>query len=478
MFGEMVSWNDYSGPGTGTDQLEGQQALFQLAKALQAGQDVADPGVAPGVGFPLRVESLEETLRVTTYEMKEIVFWKDIPKLPARNTVEENNIVREWGQEAIPAFIAEGALPNETDTTYERQIDRVKYLGTVGRVTHQMTLVEPAHGSVIAQETTARTMYLLRQVEAGLFYGDETVDPLEWNGYEQKIRTLSPPSNIIDLRGAGLNEDNLSDGALIMRDSPNFGTATDLYLDPGVHADISKTFFPKARYQLLDAGQESRDLVGGLTARGYTSPAGYVRFRPDVFVDDDEASPLVGVGDPSKRPSPPTVTVALAAAPDAASKFGAGDAGDYRYTIVAVNQFGRSAAVTVTGSPVTVASGDGVTFSVSPGAIPGTSYRIYRTKTDGIAGSERFIQRIRNTASPQVITDLNARLPGTTKAFLFQLNLQAMSFKQLAPMIKVPLAILDLSIRWAMAIYGVPVLYAPGKILLYENVGRTPGSFS
>ncbi len=66
----------------------------------------------------------------------------------------------------------------------------------------------------------------------------------------------------------------------------------------------------------------------------------------------------------------------------------------------------------------------------------------------------------------------------TVGPFLFQLNLQAMSFKQLAPMIKVPLAILDLSIRWAMAIYGVPVLYAPGKILLYENVGRTQGSFS
>jgi len=34
-----------------------------LKKALSAGQDINAPAVAPGVGFPLRTESLESTLK-------------------------------------------------------------------------------------------------------------------------------------------------------------------------------------------------------------------------------------------------------------------------------------------------------------------------------------------------------------------------------------------------------------------------------
>jgi len=38
--------------------------LADLRKALSAGSDVNAPAVAPGVGFPLRTESLEGTLNL------------------------------------------------------------------------------------------------------------------------------------------------------------------------------------------------------------------------------------------------------------------------------------------------------------------------------------------------------------------------------------------------------------------------------
>lgn len=81
----FVSWRDYEG-------LEGFGAasaveVQELRKALSAGQDVNNPGVGAGTGFPLRIESLEKTLKVVTYRMDDVRLWKNITKLPAYNTV-------------------------------------------------------------------------------------------------------------------------------------------------------------------------------------------------------------------------------------------------------------------------------------------------------------------------------------------------------------------------------------------------------
>ena len=63
MLGAFVSaqdYRDYGGMGTSS----GPGEIADLHKALSAAQDVNDPGVAPGVGFPLRTESLEATLNL------------------------------------------------------------------------------------------------------------------------------------------------------------------------------------------------------------------------------------------------------------------------------------------------------------------------------------------------------------------------------------------------------------------------------
>lgn len=466
----VVSWRDYEGvDGFGATS---QEDLGNLLKALTAGQDVNAPAVAPGVGFPLRVESLERTLRNVTYGMEHIKLWKKIPKLAAYNTVEEFNQIQSYGQN-IEAFVAEGDLPEETDSQYERKVSQVKYLGTQRKVTHVMSLVRPAHGNVIANETVNGTMYLLRAMERSLFYGNSALSSLQFDGYQALIEANSPAANIIDLRGKPLTEDNLNDGSLVVQDSPNYGQITDLYLNPKVHADLTKTFYPKARYDQF--GKPDDGLVG-LNIRGWTSPAGNVMFQPDTFIDDGGGPVAGGIGDAAKRPSVPTIAVALAAGAAGGSQFAAEDAGAYRYELVAANRYGKSAPVTVTGGPVAVVAGDGVTFSATEGATAPEWYEVYRTKPGGAAGTEKLIQRVAWSAGPQVITDLNATLPGTTIAIGFQMNLEAMSFKQLAPMIKIPLATIDASIRWMQMIYGVPVLYAPGKIVMFKNIGRDPGA--
>jgi plastocyanin len=468
----LVSWRDYEGvEGFGSAS---QGDVDNLNKALTAGQGINPPGsVTAGDGFALRVESLDKTLKNTTFKMNNIRFFKSIPKSAAYNTVEEFNQVQDYGENSDSVWIDEGDLPSEDDSKYERKFSIVKYMGTTRRVSHVMSMVKPAHGNVIAQETVHGTMHLLRSIERALFFGRSDLSALQWDGYEKLITDNSPAANIIDLRGKPMSEDYLIDASLTISDAPNFGTATHFHCNPKVKADLVKTFFPKERYDLF---QKTSSGMVGLDIKGFTSPSGDVLFEPNVFITDGGA-PIGAVGDAAKRPASPTVGSATTPV-EATSKFEADDAGDYFYKAVAVNRYGRSAAIDVVSGPtaVTVAAGDKVTFALTPGSGPDVAwYEIYRTKKDGASGTERLILKVPNGAGAgaQTIDDINAYLPYTTSAFMFQQNSENMSFKQLAPMVKIPLATIDSSIRWMQLIYGVPQLFTPGKNVLFTNVGRS-----
>lgn len=473
----MVSWRDYAGvDGFGQSSVE---ELRELQKALTAGSEIGPVDAAPGVGFPLRVESLERTLKNTTYRMEHIRLWRGIPKAPAYNPVEEFNQIRDYGSQALNSFFVEGELPEESDATYSREFARIKFLGVMRRVSHVMTLIKPAHGNVIAQETVAGTMKLLRDVERNLFFARDDLDPLQWRGLEQLIELGATADNIIDLRGQPLSEDILSDAALTIQDAPNFGTPTHVHMNPKVKMDLIKTFFPKARYDLTSKNTDGKI---GNDIQGFISPAGDVVFEPNVFITDGDGEPgglpEGSAGNLNKIPGAPTITAApsVTGAPVAGSLWTAQDAGAYNWQIVACNAAGQSAPVNV--GTLTMAASQAATFGVTPGFGPRpTHYKLYRTGRAGAVGSERLIKRIPNTTglAQLTVTDLNEDLPGTTKAFMFQQNEDNFTFKQLAPMVKMPLAPVDTSIRWLQLLYGGIQLFTPRHNVVFKNIGRVPG---
>lgn len=83
---DMVSWRDYAGLEGFGQASSGE--IADLRKAMAAGQAINSPGTAAGVGFPLRTESLENTLKVVTYKMDDVRLWQSVTKLPAFNTVD------------------------------------------------------------------------------------------------------------------------------------------------------------------------------------------------------------------------------------------------------------------------------------------------------------------------------------------------------------------------------------------------------
>ena len=113
-----------------------QQDVEMLLKAMEAGQitgrETTDSTTASGA--PLKVESLENTLKVLTNTKKHTPLFFRIGKKPATNTVEEfNQLVSYGGLEG--GSLMEGELPENSDSVYVRKAAIIKYYGVVGGVT-------------------------------------------------------------------------------------------------------------------------------------------------------------------------------------------------------------------------------------------------------------------------------------------------------------------------------------------------------
>ena len=169
--------------------------LGELRKALEIGTSQPVTGTGPDA---LRVESLESTLKLLTYSASHIKLWGDIPKLQAFSTVEEYNRLQEYGSDG-GGFVGSGELPEEEDTTYERADQKVKYIGSTRSVHHPATLVNTIPAQLIAQETQNGALWLMRKANEGLYYGDATAVPLEYNGLTKQI--IDGNGTVIDLKG-------------------------------------------------------------------------------------------------------------------------------------------------------------------------------------------------------------------------------------------------------------------------------------
>lgn len=455
-----------------------------LNKALTAGSAVDNPGVSPGEGFPLRTESLDSTLYVTTYSVKHAKFWRALAKDKAYNTVEEYNRLEAYGS-GEAAFIGEGELPAEDDSTYSRNYTRIKYMGTTRRVTHQATVIRTAHGNAVAREQVNGTAWLIRELERSLFNGDEAMVPEQFDGLEKSLVSAykntraeddqllgyADPINVIDKRGEPLSEADISDLAERVSTEPNWGEPSDLWIPPGVYKDLSKVMYPRARYDL----PAPKDGKTGIVINTVATPFGDITLNSDLLMPTStiiSTEALTGAGKPGIRPAPPTVGVVTSPVYAGANTtyWGANDVGTYIWRVVAGSRHGRSAPVNTAAH--SVAAGDTVQIPVTDNGPGTTYYDVYRTKAGGTSDTARHIMRVRKTGPSQTIVDMNRFLPGCQKGFMLTQAPDILKWKQLAPFTKISLAIVDLSVRWMQVLYGALQVQQPRKCGMFINVGQ------
>lgn len=485
--GSFVGLADYAGmDGLALGSVAASD-LNLLQKALLAGNARGGNLGAAGYGdmSPLRGESLEQSLKTVTFNNTHIRLWREIDKLPAFNTVEEFNRLKSYGT-AAGAFVPEGVLPESQDSLYERAVAYVKFMGVVGEVSHQAMVVKPVHGPQVGQEVMNKTLWLLQNIEKALFFGRSDMVSDEWDGFLRQVFDGVGVANlhtdlydatdilksgaetvIVDMRGGDLSEDAVEAGANYVWE--NYGMAARLYSAPKAISNFTKIVYPRERYN-------SPPVVDGrigASIKGMETQNGPISFSPDIFLrskrEDGSVGPPAAPTSP-KAPNAPTIAVSSVGA-DAKSMFKGADAGTYYYSVTAENRFGESVGSTaITGSPT---SGDAVNITITdvPSANPTTAYRIYRSFVGaGSSAARQYVGRIAKGGATTAWVDRNWWLPGCTMAWMMAPNINYQSFKQLAPMLRIPLATIAPSVRWMQMLYGVPTVYTPKKNFVFINI--------
>jgi hypothetical protein len=458
-----------------------------LQKAITAGYGYAGKPTDLTYGGVIQTESLETTLKSVTFDMKNLKMWPAISIDKASNLFEQYNRLTSYGSDSAP-YLAEGGAPQEEDSTYIRDGQRIVFFGTRRKVSHQMTLIKTTVGDVVAQQAKEGTMHLLKNVERELYWGhahftdalgaqtgqlsDLPPDSIAMNGLlQQLLRGDSDAQHqsgdfegygsfqsvIRDLDGQVLTQDDVEELAVILLE--NFGAPTEIHMEPLSLSSFVRQFYPQFR----SAPGLANQTVGYDVSKVQTT-AGAMDLKPNLFL-----RPRGKARDKAVNANCPALPGAFTGA-DGGAATGALEAGTYQYRITEVNDFGESAPRNITAA-VVVAADDSSVVLTMPAPQAGTKYfKVYRSANGGSAASAQFIGNYR--AGLGAFVDADAKRPGLGEAFMLDMSAECMRFKQLAPLSKINFAIVTTALEFAIVLYGALFVYTPRFNGAWKNVGK------
>jgi len=461
----------------------------ELQKALTTGQDIVAAG--PQGGQALRVQSLENTLKLLTYRASDLALWQRMAKKTAFSTVEEYSRLDKLAIE-MPAFVGENPDQNvaaerwvEQDQSYSRQVATVRFMAIKKAVTLAATFVRNIVQDIEAHQTQIGTLELLGRVEAGMFYSDNRVNLLAWDGYPalmQKFTGVVPytgtynsvayttaawPSGdfkdiIVDCEGNPLSEEYLELGQQITR--THYGKLDVLFMSPRAKSDLYKQLYPAQRIMM----PPTPDGRVGINFSFYMGSNGESELLSDVFIGLRRPKAVADSGAPTAPQNGTNITIA--AASSATSKL---ETDTYYYYLSSVDGQGRESVTTSKNQAATVGQKITLTVKTASWQTGAVQCRVYRNKgTDDITKASLIVTLPKPDSGDIAYVDENQSRENCSIAMGFTWDAdQVVAFKQLAPLMKLPLAIVSTAKPFLILLYGTPVLYAPSKCILYSNVG-------
>lgn len=449
-------------------------------KALEAGGGT-DHALLTG-GAALRRESLEASVLTVTQREEHFVFWKKVPKGKAISVVDEWTIQDAIG--GVPGSSASGELTDLIESTgnYDRMTASVKYLKDKRRVTFEAER-QSQNGLVgaVAKETDNGTKKLLTDADYLSWYGDDTCNSLEFNGFRKIMESFaSAPAyrdHVIDLGGKSVsgNAREFIEAAALIWGQGNWGRASDYFCSAMVQADLDQKLDPAHRVSLRNTGT---DITLGAPVKGLHTNFGDMATNIEPFIVEG-GMPFVARGGQYALLVSNTViapaSVAGVAAPNAASKFQAAHEGGYYYAAEAGSTEGGKRSSLVKSGQVAVAAGDGVTITITHGAGHNGSYfMLYRTNTDGANSNDNFREMKRIASSGGATTvhvDLNEDVPGTSFIAIQTMAEQAITFQRFFESTRFPLYPSNRTeIIWAQIMGGYLRVGKPQQHVLIKNV--------
>jgi hypothetical protein len=492
MENDFTSLEDYNNGFLGGEA----EGAASLLKAMQAGaitgRDTTDLALT---AEPLKAESLERTIKLLEFRTKDIRLLNAMPKMVAYNTVEEFLQLQSYGADR-GGFYNEGELSDVEDSTYVRRAELIKYIQVTGEITMQAQMVR-SFIDVYRKEVENKTMWIMRRANSSMTSGNADVIPQEFNGLYRQHANVGTGGNdflyasleayftggaVVDLRGASIKQKDVENGAIIVDNG--FGNPTDLFAPNTVISALGVDYFQDQRILLDGKGVNG---TFGTVPKAIDTSIGSINLSSDKFMKQKAARLLTDNATSPKAPGAPVTGGAPSVSASTLSKFVAGDAGSAYYAVSAINRYGESQLTLIDASAAAIIAGVRVdlTFTVGAGANPTSGYVIYRSKITTAATSAGvqfypiFSVSTADLAAGYdgggagTVRDQGRFLPAMEQCFLTQMDEEVLSFKQLAPISKLDLAIISMSRRFIAFNFCTPNLYAPKKFVRYINVSPT-----
>lgn len=473
-------------------EFEAQSANADLEKALNAGY--GSDAASYTQGRALQREDLEATL-VTVLDVKQndCKLFHKMHKQPVSSTVHQVNRETDVGDDQF-LFVGEGDRAREGDPAFQRKIYETKYMSSKWQVSHPLTLTDNSENPINASKVAA-VMRVTKGTERALFHGDSSASPKQYDGLLKILRDSAAQTGVderlkatrMDIRGLEIGESstalNIDAGEALFDEVAEKaynkgGDLAEAYFPPVLAKQFKKMYSDRLRFTTSNNEFTMEKLPNIVTAVNST-----IKIRDDAGADKmfKVKGPIVAAGDSVNRPGTPA-GITAATASDSASEFTTGFAGNYMYSVHAINEYGISEAATIS-SAVSVASGDKVTLTITKPATGGavTGYIICRSN----AGGTTMMEMVRCADSGNATTtyvDLNKDLPGTASIVLLTPSTDEMkpnaSFGQLMGMSNFDLPTdSSLAHRGVVALYGMLEVRAPEYCAIIDNVGYQGGLY-
>ena len=405
-------------------------ADFMKAVTTNAGTAAGGPDVSLLTGgAAFRLQSIDGTLSETITRDEDFSGVNRLLKKPIGSTLHE------WAEETGIGGAAGHDFVGETDDipeyhgTRARKFIEPKFLHTMTSVSFALTRQRNKLADAVVRENIACLRRLKRSAEHAIYFGNQAVNPYQFDGMLAQILATNDSDLILDARGKTLSyhADEHLQIARAIRSEGRFGIATTTYMSQAMRTDFNQNLRPNLRVGVNDSTR-ARDVELGMIVNGIigaTGRGGKIDIVEAMYLQEGDMPWEARTGDyPALVTAAGLVApggVSLAVASSATSKFEAGHDGLYYYGVESYGPKGRSACIV--SAQQAIAVGQKCTLSIThPADANVTGFVIHRSRRDGTNAKtdirEQIIIPRAAGAGPTTWVDENTRIPGTAPVFI------------------------------------------------------------
>ncbi|ATG86318.1 major capsid protein [Lactobacillus phage LpeD] len=454
----------------------------EISKAFQAGTSITPQTQTDGAA--LRLESMDNNLKNTTWGRDDFTIYNDIFKQPVDQTVRKYVQFYKHGRVGHSLFQPEIGIGDVNTPHLDQKTVNMKFIVDTKSASLAMQLANTMSDPMQVLEMDG-VENVVKTIEWAIYYGDADLttgqkgDGLEFDG----LQKLIDKNNHIDLNGGELTPQVLNAAAIKI--GKGFGTATDAYMPIGIKADFINQHLGAQRIVL--PGQTG-GMTTGLDIDRFLSARGNIQLHGSTIMDLDNKLDLDNPDIDDHAPLAPTFTATAVTGQN--GKFHDKDVVDKQGNVLLPKEVGANLVYRVTASgqhgdslssdpqTVTVANPtDGVKLVISQQALNRSIpdyVTVYRQSL--IEGDEEFylVARIAGSEIQADGTiefvDTNLRIPGTGDVFVGQINPLMISLLTFAPLAKLDLARVTTASQFAILWYGALAVYYPRRFVQIHNV--------